>query len=147
MSSCGFCEAIRTMIFVDTNVLIDVAANNPIWVKWSRDELNAADLTDELVINDTVYAELAVGYPRIDEVDAFIRRSKISVRRTPKPALFLAGKAFQHYRASGGTRTGVLSNFFIGAHAVSTNSRLITRDPRRYRTYFPGIELITPSEN
>src|ERR1700685_1918975 len=103
MSSCGFCEAIRTMIFVDTNVLIDVAANNPIWVKWSRDELNAADLTDELVINDTVYAELAVGYPRIDEVDAFIRRSKISVRRTPKPALFLAGKAFQHYRASGGT--------------------------------------------
>jgi len=135
------------MIFVDTNVLIDVAANNPIWVKWSRDELNAADSADELAIDDIVYAELAVGYRRVEEVDVFIRRSNISVRRTPRPALFLAGKAFQRYRASGGTRTGVLPDFLIGAHAVSTSSRLITRDPRRYRAYFPGIELITPSVN
>jgi len=135
------------MIFVDTNVLIDVAANNPIWVAWSRDELNAADSADELAIDDIVYAELAVGYRRVEEADAFIRQSNISVRRTPRPALFLAGKAFQRYRASGGTRTGVLPDFLIGAHAVSTNSRLITRDPRRYRAYFPGIELITPSAN
>lgn len=135
------------MILLDTNVLIDLAANNPIWATWSRDELKAAELIDELAINDIVYAELAAGYQRIEDVDAFVRRSNLSVRRTPRPALFLAAKAFQRYRASGGSRTGVLSDFFIGAHAVSTGSRLMTRDPRRYRTYFPGIELIAPSMN
>jgi predicted nucleic acid-binding protein len=135
------------MIFVDTNTLIDLAANNPTWAAWSRDELRAAELIDELVINDIVYAELAIGYQRIEDVDAFVRRSNLSVRRTPRPALFLAGKAFQRYRACGGGRAGALSDFFVGADAISTSSRLITRDPRRYRTYFPGIELITPNVN
>lgn len=133
------------MIFVDTNTLIDLAANNPRWAVWARDALKAAELIDELVINDIVYAELAIGFRRIGEVDAFVRRSNLSVRRTPWPAVFLAGKAFQHYRAAGGSRTGALSDFFLGAHAISTGSRLITRDPRRYRTCFPGIELITPN--
>jgi hypothetical protein len=132
------------MILVDTNVLLDLVGRDPIWLVWSRDELRAASVTDQLAINDVVYAELAAGYPRSKDVDDLIERGGISLRRTPRRALFLAGKAFQRYRALGGTRAGVLPDFFIGAHAVATDSRLITRDPRRYRTYFPGIELITP---
>ena len=135
------------MILVDTNILLDLAGRDPVWAGWSRDELKAAAGTDELAINDVVYAELAAGYPQSEDVDDFIDRGRILVRRAPRQALFLAGKAFQRYRAFGGTRTGVLPDFFIGAHALATGSRLITRDPRRYRTYFPGIELITPSVN
>jgi predicted nucleic acid-binding protein len=135
------------MIMVDTNILIDLIGRDPVWMGWSRDELRAAGLVDELVINDVVYAELAVGYQRVEDVDSFVAQSRILVRRTPRQALFLAAKAYQRYRASGSIRTGVLSDFFIGAHALFTNSRLLTRDPLRYRTYFPGIELITPSAN
>lgn len=132
------------MILVDTNVLLDLVGRDPVWTTWSRNELRAAGITDQLVINDIIYAELAAGYPRAEDVDAFLARSGISMRRMPRLALFIAGKAFRRYRAVGGTGTGVLPDFFIGAHAAVTNSALITRDPRRYRTYFSALELITP---
>lgn len=133
------------MIFVDTNVVIAVSTNDPVWADWSQEQLVLAVQYEPLAINEVVYAELSVGYTLPEEVDALLARFGITVDPTPRRALFLAGKAFQHYRRSGGTRTGVLSDFFIGAHAVIADSALITRDPRRYRSYFPGIELITPS--
>jgi predicted nucleic acid-binding protein len=132
------------MILVDTNVIIDVIGRDPVWADWSRLRLNAAGATDDLVINDTVYAELSAGYRRFEEVDDLIAEAGITLVRTPRPALFLAGKAFQRYRTAGGTRTGVLPDFFIGAHAVVSDSPLLTRDVRRHRTYFPGIQLIAP---
>ena len=132
------------MILADTNVLLDVFGRDPVWADWSRQQLNAAATIGEIAINDTVYAELSAGYRRFEEVDALIGRAGIALVRTPRPALFLAGKAFQRYRAAGGARTGVLPDFFIGAHAVVSESPLITRDVRRYRTYFPGLALIAP---
>lgn len=132
------------MILVDTNVIIDVIGRDPVWADWSRLQLNAAGSTDELAINDVVYAELSAGYRHYREVDAFVARSGFSVMRTPRAALFLAGRAFQRYRRAGGVRTGVLPNFFIGAHAIVRDAKLLTRNPRRYLTYFPGIALIAP---
>ena len=132
------------MILADTNVLLDVFGRDPVWADWSRQQLNAAATIGEIAINDTVYAELSAGYRRFEEVDALIGRAGIVLVRTPRPALFLAGKVFQRYRAAGGARTGVLPDFFIGAHAVVSESPLITRDVRRYRTYFPGLALIAP---
>lgn len=62
----------------------------------------------------------------------------------PKPALFLAGKVFRQYRKAGGTRTGVLPDFFMGAHAAVQELPLLTRDLGRYRSYFPSLRLIAP---
>ncbi|HZA67844.1 MAG TPA: PIN domain-containing protein [Geminicoccaceae bacterium] len=90
--------------------------------------------------------ELSVGYDRVDEVDAALDAADIELVEIPRAALFLAGKAFQAYRARGGTRTGVLPDFFIGAHAVVEGIALLTRDARRYRGYFPTIMLITPGD-
>ena len=135
------------MILVDTNVILDVVGRDPVWWDWSRSQLNAAERTDELAINEVVYAELAAGYRQYGDVDALIDSSGLALTRTPRPALFVAGKAFQRYRRAGGTRTGVLPDFFIGAHAIVSDATLLTRDPRRYRTYFPGIDLIAPSVN
>jgi len=135
------------MIFVDTNVVIDVATNDPIWADWSQRQLGAALRRQPLAINDVVYAELCVGYRRMEQVDRLIARIGLTVDPIPRQALFLAGKAFQRYRGRGGRKTGVLADFFIGAHAVASDAALITRDPRRYRAYFPGIELITPNLN
>jgi predicted nucleic acid-binding protein len=133
------------LILVDTNVLVDIVGDDPIWAEWSQRHLVIAAAQDELAINDIIYAELSVRYAAIEELDAMIRDAGLVSAVIPRPALFLAGKAFQRYRFAGGIKTGVLPDFFIGAHAVIADSMLVTRDAARYRTYFPGIMLIAPN--
>ena len=135
------------MIFVDTNVLVDLLNDDPVWAQWSRRELANAKAQHELAISPVVYAELSVGYTHIEDVDLMLDTAGIVIMPIPRAALFLAGKAFRQYRAAGGIRTGVLPDFFIGAHALITDAPLVTRDPRRYRTYFPGLALIAPNYN
>jgi predicted nucleic acid-binding protein len=134
------------VILVDTNVLLDLVTDDPVWAEWSQRQLRAASATDELAINEVVFAELSVRYVVIEQVETMLKRVRATLVPTPQPALFLAGKAFQRYRAAGGIRTGVLPDFFLGAHAQVTDSLLLTRDTSRYRTYFPTIELISPED-
>ena len=133
------------MILVDTNVLVDIVSDDPLWAEWSQRHLTIAAAQDEVAINDIVYAELSVRYATIEELDAMIREARLVSASIPRRALFLAGKAFHRYRSAGGKRTGVLPDFFLGAHAVVSDCVLITRDAARYRTYFPGIMLIAPN--
>ena len=133
------------MILVDTNVLLDLVTDNPDWAGWSQQQLDHAAARDDLTINDIVYAELSIGYERMEELDAMIQTAGLTIAAIPRPALFLAGKAFQRYRSAGGRKTGVLPDFFVGAHAVIADAALITRDAARYRSYFPGIALIAPN--
>jgi predicted nucleic acid-binding protein len=133
------------LILVDTNVLVDLVTDDPLWGEWSQRQLDLAAAQNQLAINCIVYAELSVGYSRIEELDAMIREVGLVTVAIPRFALFLAGKAFQRYRSAGGVRTGVLPDFFLGAHAVISESVLMTRDAARYRTYFPGIVLIAPN--
>lgn len=133
------------MILVDTNVLLDLVTDDPLWAEWSLQQLDLGSAQDQLAINDIVYAELSIGYARMEQLDAMIRDAGLVNAAMPRPALFLAGKAFQRYRSAGGRKTGVLPDFFVGAHAVIADAALITRDAARYRTYFPGIMLIAPN--
>ena len=126
------------MTLVDTNVLLDIATNDPKSAAWSLRRLDAAAIRGPVLLNAVVYAEFSVGYARIEEVDKVLADVDLKLAETPRPALFLAGKAFQRYRARGGARTSVLPDFFIGAHAAVARFVLLTRDPRRYRAYFPG---------
>ncbi|RUU13224.1 PIN domain-containing protein [Mesorhizobium sp. M7A.T.Ca.TU.009.01.3.2] len=132
------------MTFVDTNVLLDLVTDDPNWAGWSIAQLEAASLDGPLLINDAVYAELAVRYIRIEDLEAFLDAAGLEMAPMPRAALFLAGKVFTQYRRSGGSRTGVLPDFFIGAHAAVTKLPLLTRDVGRYQTYFPSLRLITP---
>jgi predicted nucleic acid-binding protein len=132
------------LILVDTNVLLDLVTNDPVWANWSQTQLDAASLRDELAVNAVVYAELSIGFHRIEELDSMLATTGLRLDPIPNAALFLAGKAFQRYRRSGGTRTGVLPDFFIGAHAAVTKAPLLTRDSGRYRTYFPTVRLLAP---
>lgn len=97
-----------------------------------------------MVINAIVYAELSVRFERIEDLDEALDDGQLAMAQIPRPALFLAGKVFQWYRSAGGTRAGVLPDFFIGAHAAVADLPLLTRDVQRYRTYFPSLELIAP---
>jgi len=129
---------------VDTNILLDLFTNDPRWSSWSAWQLDRLSLDGPLSINEIVYAELSVSFAEPDDVDSALARIGVGLKQTPRAALFLAGRAFRLYRSSGGTKTGVLPDFFIGAHAATEGLPLLTRDPRHYRTYFPSVELIAP---
>lgn len=131
-------------VLVDSNVILDIFTSDPVWYDWSVGQLNNLVLTHDLAINDIVYAEVSRGFETFEQVDAAIGRAGFVVRPLPRAALFLASRAFLRYRRSGGERTGVLSDFFIGAQAAVGGLPLVTRDLKRYRSYFPTIELITP---
>jgi predicted nucleic acid-binding protein len=132
------------MILVDSNVLLDVVTKTPNWWQWSLRQLEEAALSGPLMINDIVYAEVSTRYPSVDAVDSILRDLDVDLVAMPRAALFLAGKAYLRYRTAGGIRTGVLADFFIGAHAETERLPLLTRDTSRYRTYFPTVNLIAP---
>jgi predicted nucleic acid-binding protein len=99
-----------------------------------------------LAINALIYAEVSIGYERVEEMEQAIPSATFRREPLPYEAAFLAGKAFLQYRRRGGLRTSPLPDFYIGAHAAVSNFRLLTRDPRRYRAYFPTVDLIVPKE-
>ncbi|MDB5412607.1 MAG: hypothetical protein JWR10_942 [Rubritepida sp.] len=132
------------MTFVDSNVLLDITQGDSEWTHWSRHRLNEQAASGPLLINDIVYAELSVSFSRIEELNAFLTAAGIELERTPREGLVLAVRAHLRYRRQGGTRTGVLPDFFIGAHAAIRQAPLMTRDAPRYRAYFPDVTLITP---
>ena len=130
------------MILVDTNVLLDVVEDDPVWADWSLQQLQAARLRGRLAINPVIYAELSMAYERIEELERAVSVAGLEEVPIPREALFLAGKVFLRYRQRKGLKRGVLPDFFIGAHAAVAGVPLLTRDQRRYRTYFPTIELL-----
>lgn len=132
------------MTFVDTNVLLDLLKDDPLWARWSETSLNQAAARGPILATDVVFAELCVGAPTLEEAEAILAIADVRLEPCPKAALFLAAKAYLSYRRHGGARTGVLPDFFIGAHAAVVGAPLLTRDPRRYRTYFPTLALIAP---
>jgi len=132
-------------VLVDANVLLDVVTDDPRWGDWSASMLARYAESGMLVINPIIYAEVSVGFERIEELDEVLPVD--SFRRDPLPweAAFLAGKCFLSYRRRGGSRRSPLPDFYIGAHAAIAGLPLLTRDPRRYRTYFPHLSLIAPA--
>jgi predicted nucleic acid-binding protein len=132
------------MIFIDTKVLLDLVTDDPVWADWSQQQLSAAALRDRLAISAIVYAEFSSRFAQMEDIDAMLASVEIAVAEMPRSALFLASLVFKTYRRRGGSRTSVLPDFFIGAHAAVLGAPLITRDAARYRTYFPTVELIAP---
>lgn len=135
------------MLLVDTNVLLDVLENDPIWADWSVRQLRAQAQVHELFINPVIYSELSLAFDAVKAVDEAIEDMGITYHELPRPALFLASRAFVKYRREGGTKTNVLPDFFIGAHAVVLSCGVLTRDGRRYRSYFPRVTLVAPEES
>jgi predicted nucleic acid-binding protein len=133
-------------VLVDSNILLDVATNDPEWSEWSGTALAECAEQTTLAINPIVYAEVSVGYTTIEALDNALPRALYQREPLPWEAGFLAGKSFLMYRRRGGTRNTPLPDFYIGAHAAIGNFALLTRDATRYRTYFPRVELLFPAK-
>lgn len=136
-----------TGYLIDSNVLLDVATEDPHWYPWSSAALTTAARTAPLLINPLIYAEVSMNYDTIEELDEALPERLF--RRVPLPyhAGFVAGRAFLTYRSRGGERRSPLPDFYIGAHAAVDRLTLVTRDARRYRTYFPTVEMLAPHAN
>ncbi|ORV15300.1 type II toxin-antitoxin system VapC family toxin [Mycobacterium celatum] len=128
---------------VDSNVLLDLFTEDPRWCEWS--EARLADALDRgaTLINPIVYAEVSIAFERIEELEQALP-AELEREALPWEAAFLAGKCFIEYRRRGGQKRSPLPDFYIGAHAAVTGRALLTRDPRRYRSFFPRLELISP---
>ncbi|MFD1892863.1 type II toxin-antitoxin system VapC family toxin [Ottowia beijingensis] len=131
-------------MLVDTNVLVDVLEDDPEWADWSIGQLRTQSRVHRLVINPVIYAELSLTFSTVEALDEVLAGMQLPVVEMPRPALFLAGKAFAQYRRRGGTKGNVLADFFIGAHAAVAGWPILTRDGSRYQSYFPTVNLVMP---
>lgn len=128
---------------VDSNVLLDVLSQDPNWMEWSANALQGTADTSPLIINPVIYAEVSYRYSRKEELEAALP-SILEREPIPYDAAFLAAKAHVLYRRRKGVKLSPLPDFFIGAHAAVRGYSLLTRDPGRYRSYFPTVKLIAP---
>lgn len=133
-----------TRYLVDTNVILDVLTADPVWGEWSAATLEACANLGPIAVNPIIYAELAAGFSRIEDLDVALPEADWLRLPLPWPAGFLAGRAFAKYRSLGGQKTAPLPDFYIGAHAAVDGLTLLTRDPARYRTYFPRVAVVAP---
>jgi predicted nucleic acid-binding protein len=132
------------VVLVDSNVILDVRTEDPVWFDWSSRTLAAAAEAYELAINPIIYGEVSIDADRVEELDVELPESDYLRLSLPYEAAFLAGKAFLRYRRAGGERRSPLPDFYVGAHAAVSGLMLLTRDAARYRTYFPTVTLISP---
>lgn len=133
-----------TGTLVDSNVLLDIFTEDTTWFEWSTEALGTAAEAGPLYINPIIYAEVSVRFSRIEDLEDALPAADFRRAALPWAAGFLAGKAFVSYRRARGPTTTPLPDFFIGAHAAVDDLALLTRDTRRYRTYFPTVRLLAP---
>lgn len=129
---------------VDSNVLLDLLTEDPLWIGWSSRAVEEAGEHGRLFVNPIVYAEVSAGFDRIEDLDEALPTQFFERLPLPWEAAFLAGKCYLQYRRRGGEKTAPLPDFYIGAHAAVSGLALLTRDPRRYRSNFPRLRLIAP---
>ena len=133
-----------TDTLVDANVLIDILGDDVEWETWSERQLQAARGLGNLVINPLVYAEVCAGYPTQRQADQALGSSIYRRENLPWDAAFNASRAYLAYRKAGGSKRSPLPDFYIGAHSEFRGYILLTRDPRRYREYFPSLQIVAP---
>ncbi|NTW83238.1 MAG: type II toxin-antitoxin system VapC family toxin [Chlorobiaceae bacterium] len=131
-------------LLVDSNIILDVFLDDPVWADWSEAALSEYAIHTPLFINQIIYSEISIGFKKIEELEVAISSSGFQMLEIPKEALFLAGKAYLNYRKHSGEKRSPLPDFFIGAHAAVSGLALITRDKNRYQTYFPTVRIISP---
>lgn len=131
------------MILVDSNVAIDALDSGSAYHEWALERFAHA-VGHGGFFNHVVVAELSVRAESADELGRMLQVFGLSVDPMDDEVAFRAGQAFKAWIRNGGRRGALLPDFLIGAHAAVRRARVLTRDTRRFRTYFPEIELITP---
>ncbi len=131
---------------IDTNIFLDILLPNEAFCDLSAEALDGAARAGSLIVCDLVYAELCVHFAKQKECDEFLAASEVRVEPLTRATHFVASRAWRMYREQGGSRTRILADFLIGAHAQAQASRLLSRDRGFYRKLFPKLALLDPSD-
>ena len=131
-------------ILVDSNVILDIFLDDPVWADWSESVLANCSVHTTLYINSIVYTEVSIGFKKIEELESALNKGGFQMLEIPKEALFLAGRAYLKYRKGNGIKKSPLPDFYVGAQAAVLGLDLITRDEGRYGNYFPTVRIICP---
>ena len=138
------------MIFVDSNVLIDISSQDAQWTHWSREALDEAYNSDRIALNQIIVAEVAPLFPSLLAFTDWIAPLQPALLDLTNEAAFVGGRAFRDHRArrkvGEAVVKSIMADFLIGGHAATLGATILTRDPRFYRTYFPTVPLITPDK-
>jgi hypothetical protein len=134
-------------VLVDSNIILDIATNDPKWSEWSGSALSECAEHTALVINPIIYAEVSIGYTTIEALNSALPSNVYQREPLPWEAGFLAGKCFLVYRRRGGSRNTPMPDFYIGAQAAIEHLALLTRDAARFQTYFPKLEILSPPKD
>jgi len=135
------------VFLVDTNVLLDIFSNDPVWRPWSERSIRDSLVTGVVGINPIIYAETSLAFTDPKELDHHLNALMLERYQLPYEAGFLAARVFLRYRRAGGVRSSPLPDFYIGAHAETDGLTLLTRDTGRYESYFPAVKLVTPRDS
>ena len=133
-------------VLVDANVLLDILTADPVWLPWSFGALQKAAEKGRLLVNPIICAELSPAFEHDwTKLSAWLERGAFVLQPLPFEASVRAAVAHSRYRRAGGAKVSPLPDFYIGAHAETEMHQLLTRDSARYATYFPQVQLISPS--
>jgi predicted nucleic acid-binding protein len=135
---------VKTATIPDSNVLLDLLMQDPVWYNWSANHLQSSREKGHVVVNTIIFAESSAQFDGHVEFQKMLSLIGVDLQELPWEAAYVAGRTHIAYRKSGGTRTRTLPDFLIGAHASVKGYRLLTRDASRYRTYFPKLDIIAP---
>jgi predicted nucleic acid-binding protein len=130
-------------VLVDTNIILDHLTEDRQWADWSSSQL-ARFQPEGIWINPIIFSEICMGAESLEEALMIVKDFQLEVHEPGPEALYIAAKAFLRYRKHGGRRSSPLPDFYVGGQAEALGIRLLTRDSRRYRTYFPEVKLICP---
>ena len=124
---------------VDTNVLLDLFRTDSPFHSRSREWLRRAYDRGAVIVCDLVYAELVPAFPSRISLDAALREIGAALSPVDSSIAYEAGLRWKQYRASGGPRERIITDFLIGAHALATADSFLTRDLGVYSAYFPEL--------
>ena len=131
---------------VDTSVLLDVLAGDAEFGKRSANALRRCIAEGSLIAGDVVWAETGAWFPDATAAEDALERLRVEYSPLAAATALQAGRAWQEYRAAGGTRERVTADFLIGTHAATQADRLLTRDRGFYRSHFGGLTIVDPGD-
>lgn len=130
---------------VDTNVLLDVLADDAVFRGRSLAAIRRCLAEGTMVACDIVWSEVVAVFPDERSANVALNAIPVAYAAIDDGAASRAGMAWRDYRSRGGPRDRIVADFLVGAHAFEQADRLLTRDRGFQRAAFEGLTIIDPS--